>query len=94
MPDNDQTHCGAPLVQDPQGHSRPGRMRIILTGALHLFCYTGALIGAIIPLDKDTTTRNSRQKAKMKWTVRPGSNFQSRPDLDDDELKGIRWKVS
>jgi hypothetical protein len=78
---------------DPQGQRRPGRMRIILTAALHLFCYTGARIGAIIPLDKDTAARNSRRESKIRRTIRPGSNFQSRIDLDDDELKGIRWKV-
>jgi hypothetical protein len=65
----------------------------MLTAAIHLFCYTGARLGAIIPLDSSVEARNSRIDQKLKRIVRPGSNFLRTTSSDDDELTGIRWRV-
>ena len=62
----------------------------MLTMALYLYCYMGARLDAIIPLDSTVEVRNSRIKKKIQWIVRPGSNFSRTTSFDKDKLIGIR----
>ncbi|RMD40828.1 hypothetical protein DV735_g4286, partial [Chaetothyriales sp. CBS 134920] len=64
----------------------------MLTTALYIYCYTGARLGAIVPLDSTVEARNSRIKKKEERIVRPGSNFLRTTRADKDELSGIRWR--
>jgi hypothetical protein len=66
----------------------------MLTTGLFVYCYTGARLGAIIPLDSTVEARNSRIKKKEQRIVRPGSNFARTTSSDEDELSGLRWRVS
>lgn len=66
----------------------------MLTAGIHLFCYTRARLGAIVPPDESVEVRNARIERKEKRIVRPGSNFVSTTRSNKDELTGIRWRVS
>ena len=70
---------------DPLGQTRSDRLRVMLTAALLLLCYTGARPGTLFPFDKDTISQSARLKREEKRGIVPGPNLA--------DMKGIQWKV-